>query len=114
MPLYDYHCSQCNHTFEVLHARDGEGPSECPNCQAKTPQKMLSAGNFHLKGGGWYVTDFKDPPKKAKGILLNVKDTLPVGMDFHVSHLIIYDIFKLESRDTPDALNWTFFYPWTH
>ena len=63
MPLYDYHCSQCNHTFEVLHARDGDGPSECPNCQAKSPQRMLSAGNFHLKGGGWYVTDFKDPPK---------------------------------------------------
>ncbi len=63
MPLYDYRCLQCNHTFEVLHARDSDGPSECPSCHAKTPEKLLSAGNFHLKGGGWYVTDFKDPPK---------------------------------------------------
>ena len=37
----------------------------------------------------------KVKPKKVKGIILKVEDTLPVGMDFHVSHLIIYDILNL-------------------
>jgi hypothetical protein len=33
--------------------------------------------------------------KKIDGILLKLEDALPVGMDFHVSHLIIYDILNL-------------------
>lgn len=37
----------------------------------------------------------KVKPKKINDIILNVEDTLPVGMDFHVSHLIIYDILDL-------------------
>ena len=33
--------------------------------------------------------------KKIDGILLKLEDALPIGMDFHVSHLIIYDILNL-------------------
>ena len=75
MPLYDYRCLKCEHVFEVLHGRDQAGPTSCPNCQAASPVKMLSAGNFHLKGGGWYVTDFKNPPQKKDQSIPNTKQT---------------------------------------
>ena len=65
MPLYDYQCTQCQHTFEVLHAREANGPNECPLCQAASPKRQMSSGHFHLKGGGWYVTDIKDKNKKS-------------------------------------------------
>jgi predicted nucleic acid-binding Zn ribbon protein len=45
--------------------------SECPHCQG-TLRKMISQSSFHLKGGGWYVTDYSrkgdsaSPAKKDK------------------------------------------------
>ncbi len=37
---------------------------DCPKCAAQTLKKKLSAPAFHLKGSGWYQTDFKDGAKK--------------------------------------------------
>jgi predicted nucleic acid-binding Zn ribbon protein len=36
---------------------------DCPKCGKPTLVKMISAAGFQLKGGGWYVTDFKDGKK---------------------------------------------------
>jgi predicted nucleic acid-binding Zn ribbon protein len=36
---------------------------DCPKCGKATLVKMISAAGFQLKGGGWYVTDFKDGKK---------------------------------------------------
>lgn len=33
--------------------------TECPECKKATFSKMVTAAGFQLKGGGWYVTDFK-------------------------------------------------------
>jgi hypothetical protein len=30
-------------------------------------KRLISAPAFHLKGDGWYVTDFRDKDKKKKG-----------------------------------------------
>jgi putative FmdB family regulatory protein len=40
MPLYDYACRQCDHTFEAL-VHDGEAVV-CPQCQAQNPERLLS------------------------------------------------------------------------
>lgn len=40
MPLYEYECQKCEHTFEAL-VRDKE-PAECPSCHARKIQRMLS------------------------------------------------------------------------
>ena len=35
-------------------------------CEEKGPvTKLISAAAFHLKGTGWYVTDFRDKGKKG-------------------------------------------------
>ena len=43
MPLYDYRCKNCGHTFEEL-VRTQPGPSvlECPKCQHMTAVRQLS------------------------------------------------------------------------
>jgi len=64
MPIFDYKCEACGHTFDVLQ-KAGEGPlRKCPECGKLKLKKQLAAPNFHLKGSGWYKTDFKDGPTK--------------------------------------------------
>ena len=41
MPLYEYECRACEHTFETL-VRDEE-PAECPKCQKKKLHRLHSA-----------------------------------------------------------------------
>jgi putative FmdB family regulatory protein len=41
MPLYEFRCASCGHTFEVL-VRRGEMPTNCPSCDASDPERLLS------------------------------------------------------------------------
>ncbi len=64
MPIFDYKCEACGHAFDVLQ-KAGEGPlRKCPECGKLKLKKQLAAPNFHLKGSGWYKTDFRDGPTK--------------------------------------------------
>lgn len=56
MPLYEYACPSCG-TFEVIQKFSDAALSECPKCAAAV-EKLLSAPAFHLKGSGWYITDY--------------------------------------------------------
>jgi predicted nucleic acid-binding Zn ribbon protein len=40
--------------------------STCPQCGKKTFSKQLTAAGFQLKGSGYYVTDFKNGPKRPE------------------------------------------------
>jgi putative FmdB family regulatory protein len=56
MPIYEYTCKQCGN-FEVMQ-RISETPlKKCPTCGAKV-SKLISLSAFHLKGSGWYATDY--------------------------------------------------------
>lgn len=66
MPIYEYQCKACGHTFDTLQSFSEEPLSECPVCQEPALKKLVSQAAFHLKGSGWYVTDFKNPQPKAK------------------------------------------------
>ncbi len=58
MPIYKYECSTCGHIFEDLRGFNDPNPEECPECGASQVRKLISGGHFHLKGSGWYVTDY--------------------------------------------------------
>jgi putative FmdB family regulatory protein len=66
MPLYEYKCTHCNHTTEVLTKIGNTEDLECPMCKQIKLSRQISAPNFKLKGTGWYETDFKDKPKKPE------------------------------------------------
>jgi putative FmdB family regulatory protein len=40
MPLYEYTCRECDHSFEALVF--GQEQVECPECQSRRLQKLLS------------------------------------------------------------------------
>jgi putative FmdB family regulatory protein len=55
MPIYDYRCTACGHTFDHVQShRDNPAPAECPKCAQGPVLKFPSAPNFHLKGDGWF------------------------------------------------------------
>ena len=57
MPVYEYECTQCGHHMEVWQ-KISDSPVECCElCSGKT-KKLISQSSFHLKGTGWYVTDY--------------------------------------------------------
>jgi putative FmdB family regulatory protein len=65
MPIYEYQCESCGEPTELLQKHDAAPATQCPHCHEHKLKKLFSAASFHLKGTGWYVTDFKDKPKDA-------------------------------------------------
>jgi putative FmdB family regulatory protein len=59
MPIYEYQCKQCSHRLEALQSFSDAPLVECPECGRDGLEKMISAAGFHLKGAGWYRTDYK-------------------------------------------------------
>jgi putative FmdB family regulatory protein len=59
MPIYEYACKACGHSFDALQKMSEEPLVECPECGKPELKKLVSAPNFRLKGSGWYETDFK-------------------------------------------------------
>lgn len=59
MPIYEYQCTACHHHFDTIQGFKEKALEICPACHQPTLQKLISAPAFHLKGTGWYVTDFK-------------------------------------------------------
>ena len=57
MPLYEYRCSKCDKTFEVIQKFSDEPLTEHENCGGRV-ERLLSAPAFQLKGTGWYITDY--------------------------------------------------------
>lgn len=58
MPLYEYQCDKCNEVSEFLQKFSDPPMKKCPHCGGRL-NKIMSMNAFHLKGGGWYVTDYK-------------------------------------------------------
>ena len=61
MPIYEYDCPTCGR-FEVIQKFSDKALKACPHCKEKGKEssvtKALSASAFHLKGSGWYKTDY--------------------------------------------------------
>ncbi|MFI5305700.1 MAG: FmdB family zinc ribbon protein [Polyangiales bacterium] len=54
MPTYSYVCDACKREFE-REQRISEDPiKKCPSCGKLKARRMITSGNFILKGGGWY------------------------------------------------------------
>ncbi|MCH9672648.1 MAG: zinc ribbon domain-containing protein [Gammaproteobacteria bacterium] len=70
MPIYEYECHKCGDVFEKIQKFSDAELTECECGKGGEVKKLISAAAFHLKGGGWYVTDFRDKSKTgadAKG-----------------------------------------------
>ena len=70
MPIYEYECDACGHHMEALQKFSDPPLSECEECHSSKIKKLISQSTFHLKGTGWYVTDYASKsstsPSRAK------------------------------------------------
>jgi len=57
MPIYEYECLKCGKTMEALQRFSDPPLCECSRCKGEV-RKLISMSTFHLKGSGWYVTDY--------------------------------------------------------
>ena len=57
MPIYEYECTKCHRIEEVLQKFSDKPLTKCKHCSGKL-HKLISQSSFHLKGTGWYVTDY--------------------------------------------------------
>ena len=66
MPIYAYRCSSCGFEKDVMQKISDPLLTTCPECNAESFAKQLTAPGFQLKGSGWYATDFKGGKKPAE------------------------------------------------
>jgi putative FmdB family regulatory protein len=57
MPIYEYECTNCGKVHEVWQQMSDKPLKKCGECSGKL-QKLISRSAFHLKGSGWYATDY--------------------------------------------------------
>jgi len=57
MPIYEYQCAACGQVVERWQKISDAPLAECPGCGGSL-HKIISSCAFHLKGSGWYVTDY--------------------------------------------------------
>jgi putative FmdB family regulatory protein len=63
MPIYEYKCASCGKITEIVQKFSDKPLTKCTSCSGRL-SKLISNCAFHLKGSGWYVTDYK---KKDSG-----------------------------------------------
>jgi len=51
MPIYEYQCAKCGHTFDHLARTLTDTAKECPECGAADPVKQLSTFSASVSEG---------------------------------------------------------------
>jgi putative FmdB family regulatory protein len=64
MPIYEYECTKCGNIEETLQKFSDKPLTRCSHCKGKL-NKLVSQSTFHLKGSGWYVTDYANKSKSS-------------------------------------------------
>jgi putative FmdB family regulatory protein len=50
MPIFDYQCTKCGHTFDALQKLGEKALTRCPECGKNSLEKLLSMPAFQVKG----------------------------------------------------------------
>ncbi len=66
MPIYEYECTTCGKHHEIIQKMSDKPLVKCPQCSGKL-QKLISQSTFHLKGSGWYATDYAKKSSSPAG-----------------------------------------------
>ena len=63
MPIYQFECKKCAHSWDDIRKMGEDAPGDCPECASDETQKQLSLGNFHLRGRGWAIDGYSKGDK---------------------------------------------------
>jgi putative FmdB family regulatory protein len=56
MPIFDYQCRKCGHSFDALQKLGEPALTKCPECGKDALEKLLSTPAFQVKGKHKEVT----------------------------------------------------------
>ena len=77
MPIYEYQCAKCGSQKELMQRINDANVPKCDMCRSRM-KRLISQSSFHLKGSGWYVTDYASKgvseKKKSSGSDKDPKD----------------------------------------
>ena len=59
MPVYVYHCANCNYEFEQQQSFSDKPLKICPECDQITLHKVFTPVSVIYKGSGFYSTDHR-------------------------------------------------------
>ena len=59
MPVYTYHCENCDHEFDKYQSFEEDALKQCPQCKKMSLYKVYKPARVVFKGSGYYVTDNK-------------------------------------------------------
>ena len=76
MPTYTYRCRSCENVFDRFQRITAAAEATCDSCGSEDCTRQITGGTFHLKGSGWYASDYgaktspdpADLPCKGEGI----------------------------------------------
>ncbi|MFP5214031.1 MAG: FmdB family zinc ribbon protein [Acidobacteriota bacterium] len=71
MPIYEYECLKCGKTSEAVQKFSDPPLTACGHCDGEL-RKLISMSTFHLKGSGWYTTDYSGKNQSTSSV---AKDT---------------------------------------
>lgn len=83
MPTYEYQCTKCDHSFEIIQKITEDAITACEKCGGRVRKVMFPVG-IVFKGSGFYVTDNRKPhtpassessPKPSEPAKTDTKDT---------------------------------------
>ena len=85
MPIYEYKCKKCGKEYELFQRITEPALTSCKFCKGPT-KKLISRTTFHLKGSGWYVTDYggnkapaTETKSEEKSSVASTTDTTPAA-----------------------------------
>jgi putative FmdB family regulatory protein len=61
MPTYEYACTECGHSFEIVQSFSDDALTECPECHGAL-RKVFGSVGIVFKGSGFYKTDTRGGP----------------------------------------------------
>jgi putative FmdB family regulatory protein len=92
MPTYEYHCTKCEQSFEIVQSMTDKPLTTCTKdkCRMKTwgkgkVKKAIGAGaGLIFKGSGFYITDYrsenyKQAAKKEAGATSSGSESKPAS-----------------------------------
>lgn len=80
MPIYEYECTQCGKIEEAIQKFSDPPLTTCSRCSG-TLHKLISQSSFHLKGTGWYVTDYANKSGKPSNTASNKEEKVDSGAE---------------------------------
>ena len=65
MPTYQYACTECGHSFDIVQSFSDDSLSVCPECGGRL-RKVFNAVGVVFKGSGFYRTDNRGKTSSAE------------------------------------------------